>query len=131
MRCRVCILRQRSWDCRFFFFFFQAEDGIRDVAVTGVQTCALPISQGSIEGRLRRSPHDLLGRMDARWIQQSTDRGTLVASAQGVAGLHTERDFQLILGGLNGLRAYPVQAIAGRRLWRLNAEQRWKVADVL
>src|SRR3989449_7453178 len=28
-----------SW----FFFFFQAEDGIRDVAVTGVQTCALPI----------------------------------------------------------------------------------------
>src|SRR5687768_18594379 len=27
------------------FFFFQAEDGIRDVAVTGVQTCALPISK--------------------------------------------------------------------------------------
>src|SRR3989449_2786543 len=27
-----------------FFFFFQAEDGIRVVAVTGVQTCALPIS---------------------------------------------------------------------------------------
>src|SRR2546425_9745628 len=28
----------------FFFFFFQAEDGIRDKLVTGVQTCALPIS---------------------------------------------------------------------------------------
>src|SRR5690349_23037714 len=28
----------------FFFFFFQAEDGIRDLYVTGVQTCALPIS---------------------------------------------------------------------------------------
>src|SRR5437764_14409835 len=27
-----------------FFFFFQAEDGIRDTSVTGVQTCALPIS---------------------------------------------------------------------------------------
>src|SRR3712207_6937627 len=26
-----------------FFFFFQAEDGIRDIGVTGVQTCALPI----------------------------------------------------------------------------------------
>src|SRR2546426_5344557 len=26
-----------------FFFFFQAEDGIRDYKVTGVQTCALPI----------------------------------------------------------------------------------------
>src|SRR5689334_24797276 len=30
------------WFC--FFFFFQAEDGIRDGTVTGVQTCALPIS---------------------------------------------------------------------------------------
>src|SRR2546425_12733835 len=29
-----------------FFFFFQAEDGIRDKLVTGVQTCALPISEG-------------------------------------------------------------------------------------
>src|SRR5204863_4492156 len=28
-----------------FFFFFQAEDGIRDLYVTGVQTCALPISK--------------------------------------------------------------------------------------
>src|SRR5256884_8033926 len=31
------------------FFFFQAEDGIRDVAVTGVQTCALPISEPQIQ----------------------------------------------------------------------------------
>src|SRR5260370_26225536 len=30
--------------CCCFFFFFQAEDGIRDSSVTGVQTCALPIS---------------------------------------------------------------------------------------
>src|SRR5207244_6731215 len=29
--------------CIFVFFFFQAEDGIRDDLVTGVQTCALPI----------------------------------------------------------------------------------------
>src|SRR5438067_5962444 len=32
--------------CFFVFFFFQAEDGIRDRNVTGVQTCALPISGG-------------------------------------------------------------------------------------
>src|SRR5467141_4852291 len=32
-----------------FFFFFQAEDGIRDSSVTGVQTCALPISDRMIE----------------------------------------------------------------------------------
>src|SRR2546430_7773629 len=30
----------------FSFFFFQAEDGIRDLTVTGVQTCALPILVG-------------------------------------------------------------------------------------
>ena len=34
----------RSWLVRGNVFFFQAEDGIRDDLVTGVQTCALPIS---------------------------------------------------------------------------------------
>src|SRR2546426_1901867 len=33
------------------FFFFQAEDGIRDYKVTGVQTCALPISRIEFRGR--------------------------------------------------------------------------------
>src|SRR2546422_4492548 len=37
-------MEQSDGSIWFFFFFFQAEDGIRDVAVTGVQTCALPIS---------------------------------------------------------------------------------------
>src|SRR2546423_14173850 len=32
------------------FFFFQAEDGIRDKLVTGVQTCALPISRALVPG---------------------------------------------------------------------------------
>src|SRR2546425_13281485 len=32
----------------YYFFFFQAEDGIRDKLVTGVQTCALPISTDAI-----------------------------------------------------------------------------------
>src|SRR2546429_6865225 len=35
--------------CVCFFFFFQAEDGIRDLAVTGVQTCALPISLEEVQ----------------------------------------------------------------------------------
>src|SRR5262250_3519319 len=37
------------------FFFFQAEDGIRDTSVTGVQTCALPICQG-VRKNQRRLP---------------------------------------------------------------------------
>src|SRR3990167_9664628 len=40
------------------FFFFQAEDGIRDLTVTGVQTCALPISTGE------RALVDSLQRLD-------------------------------------------------------------------
>src|SRR5256884_3793445 len=40
-------------------FFFQAEDGIRDVAVTGVQTCALPISKRNrIVIDLNKAPAD-------------------------------------------------------------------------
>src|SRR2546429_1539524 len=60
-----------------FFFFFQAEDGIRDVAVTGVQTCALPICEGARvtgvveiffavpddEGREPRHPRGARGRL--------------------------------------------------------------------
>ena len=34
-------------------FFFQAEDGIRDIGVTGVQTCALPISESLAAAVLR------------------------------------------------------------------------------
>src|SRR5438093_10391163 len=37
-----------------FYFFFQAEDGIRDWSVTGVQTCALPILYEDITCRVRR-----------------------------------------------------------------------------
>src|SRR5690349_24202515 len=40
----------------FFFFFFQAEDGIRDLYVTGVQTCALPISLACAHARSSGAP---------------------------------------------------------------------------
>src|SRR3712207_7428162 len=39
LKCGACKRLKRE-----LFFFFQAEDGIRDIGVTGVQTCALPIS---------------------------------------------------------------------------------------
>src|SRR5256885_9542068 len=60
---RIYVFRSVEWStvlicCHgmFIFFFFQAEDGIRDYKVTGVQTCALPICQLLPGGRLRRSP---------------------------------------------------------------------------
>src|SRR5688572_30905392 len=52
----ICVIRFFVFVCFLsylfffvcFFFFFQAEDGIRDLTVTGVQTCALPIFFGSV-----------------------------------------------------------------------------------
>src|SRR2546427_6803582 len=41
----------------FFFFFFQAEDGIRDLTVTGVQTCALPLP--ALSRSVPTDPHRL------------------------------------------------------------------------
>src|SRR5256885_7760212 len=60
------------------FFFFQAEDGIRDYKVTGVQTCALPIYRSArrelqgnpakVRARARRILRDDLGQC-AEWIR--------------------------------------------------------------
>src|SRR5688572_32143334 len=44
----------RVFTVSLYFFFFQAEDGIRDLTVTGVQTCALPISNGPSQERVIR-----------------------------------------------------------------------------
>src|SRR2546430_4528408 len=51
-------------------FFFQAEDGIRDLTVTGVQTCALPISVGPDDFWRRRS--GILSRTCPRRDRKST-----------------------------------------------------------
>src|SRR5206468_5259082 len=42
----------RSCTASLLYFFFQAEDGIRDLIVTGVQTCALPISRAPFFSRV-------------------------------------------------------------------------------
>src|SRR5258707_9780573 len=49
------LCKTRTSCCITCFFFFQAEDGIRDIGVTGVQTCALPISTAR-ESLLPNSP---------------------------------------------------------------------------
>src|SRR5256885_12444930 len=67
--------------CVVFFFFFQAEDGIRDYKVTGVQTCALPISGGRMRHRavlvlltlvLGAGCGNLTGRSMGQWTDDET-----------------------------------------------------------
>src|SRR5438270_10505155 len=53
-----CLLLFVVYWCLLFFFFFQAEDGIRDLTVTGVQTCALPISLADRRGLDQRDAQD-------------------------------------------------------------------------
>src|SRR2546428_93102 len=49
-RCHVGHYYGQNEQYRRKFFFFQAEDGIRDLMVTGVQTCALPIFRHNLAG---------------------------------------------------------------------------------
>src|SRR5688572_32500145 len=69
-------------------FFFQAEDGIRDVTVTGVQTCALPICGKKSRRKGDRPLRD--GRIQAARVEDGApDRGTdgrLLRRAQGQIG---------------------------------------------
>src|SRR3989475_4468297 len=64
----------RATHASYGFFFFQAEDGIRDLTVTGVQTCALPISLD------HRAEAPAAGAWAVRWLE-----GRPAAEAQSVA----------------------------------------------
>src|SRR3989442_10245068 len=66
------------------FFFFQAEDGIRDADVTGVQTCALPICAAARSGACRMAA--ALAGLSSRITPTRMWRScTLPASTQGRA----------------------------------------------
>src|SRR2546430_7770678 len=84
------------------FFFFQAEDGIRDLTVTGVQTCALPISGG---GRARRQ-----GRC------QGTQRKSLDAPGR-------RREARTVGAGTGDWRARPAQR-RGPEIGRASCRER-------
>src|SRR2546430_6031873 len=66
-------------NCVIFFFFFQAEDGIRDLTVTGVQTCALPICRNEPQARVlarrrqtcARVPEDREARREPRAVDDA------------------------------------------------------------
>ena len=88
--------------------------------------------QGRFSTRLRRVPVETLAQLDARWIQQPRQNLAVVVAAHGEVAADAPREVQSVVGGLNGLRAYGVQALAGTQIWRFNGEARWMGArDVL
>src|SRR5690606_39483022 len=89
-------------------FFFQAEDGIRDFHVTGVQTCALPISSGGEERR---------ASAPAEPSSQRVGRDQLLLEARGV-GLE-RKDGRVVLRDVD-LEVAPGE-ILDRKSTRLNS----------
>src|SRR3989441_13327557 len=115
-----------------FFFFFQAEDGIRDKLVTGVQTCALPISGARRRRRRRRDDLRHLRRLPGR-DPPAGDPGT--EGRERAHGLRELRPLPLLAGiGLiapPARRASPPHVILytdgacteiGRAAWRGKGE---------
>src|SRR6266446_10095596 len=90
-----------------FFFFFQAEDGIRDYKVTGVQTCALPISCA-----VRRDSSDYQSSARKRGQRSSTQARGRRWSGVRNRGLLSSR--LAARGSANRRRACH---LGGRRVW--------------
>src|SRR5215469_14203717 len=103
----------------YFFFFFQAEDGIRDLYVTGVQTCALPIST------LRARAAGLRGE-DAvgETVGERAERGIEVHGEVGV-GVH---DPAVVAGPARG-EGGAAHGQRIQRVGRLSDAARHEVAD--
>src|SRR2546430_4490128 len=116
-----------------FFFFFQAEDGIRDLTVTGVQTCALPIlPAASVEYFAEHGVAFAPGPVDGKkyWAGRTNFPGTLIwqpifAFAAGAADLgYTTGIWELRKGN------EPLSLAFGNYLtvWAKQRNGQWKIA---
>src|SRR5690349_23319105 len=74
-----------------FFFFFQAEDGIRDLYVTGVQTCALPICLSVLGCTASRPSNELVFAIE---------RPPITLDPRFAMDTASENAIELILNGL-------------------------------
>src|SRR5207253_3674033 len=74
--------KRSSEFCHSYYFFFQAEDGIRDGHVTGVQTCALPILDTSAFGADYDEKFFATGGVEAlsKWLTSNTNSAPKVSA---------------------------------------------------
>src|SRR5438552_5386948 len=107
-----------------FFFFFQAEDGIRDDLVTGVQTCALPILAAVMELALRNPTMPLHRASAARFLRsvRNGDTSRALSRRQPIPCLAMlPRTAQLPIPTLPCTHSFR----AGRSTASLQLEMRW------
>src|SRR5207237_2189035 len=84
-------------------FLFQAEDGIRDSSVTGVQTCALPISVGSLARGLEAQEEKTKDARRAETKTMALKRPIIICAANGLSYL--DEAFEMLRGGADTLDA--------------------------
>src|SRR5256885_17051926 len=95
-----------------FFFFFQAEDGIRDYKVTGVQTCALPISTTpsgeflfQVFGALAQYERALIQERVVAGLAAARKRGRIGGRPQAITGEKLEAIVAALDGGMSKARS--------------------------
>src|SRR5437867_11805877 len=91
-----------------FLFFFQAEDGIRDRTVTGVQTCALPISRAARAAPVATTPRGSGPGTPRRRRLVLADHPDHDALHDDIALVHPQRAH----GGVRGLESDPAARLA-------------------
>src|SRR2546429_5411539 len=107
------------------FWFFQAEDGIRDVAVTGVQTCALPISYGHDPGGMRFSRLSQIDRANVQKLQRIWTYHTGETNWSSFSGPQHIQAFETTPLMVDGVvyfttpasRAIALDAETGKEIW--------------
>src|SRR5947208_12811491 len=111
--------------CLVFFFFFQAEDGIRDDLVTGVQTCALPI--------LRRAAPPVPGGNGGPPPERFGDVEVIPASRTVLRGGQpvplTPKEFDLLVALLRRRGAVVTRLDLLREVWGYSAEVLSRTVD--
>src|SRR3712207_9475260 len=91
----------------YYFFFFQAEDGIRDIGVTGVQTCALPILTGP------------LGRGSLpRWASRALSRWRMSVISAGLTERPSFWTWRTSLGDRKSVVEGKSVDLGGRRIFK-------------
>src|SRR5690625_6139222 len=100
-------------------FFFQAEDGIRDGHVTGVQTCALPISTIDMS-RAARASLTLATRLSKVGAPKKAAGSS--STKKATVPLRPVRSWRAV-----GLATYPVFSIAVRTASAEDSETQWQI----